>query len=73
MFTNLPANCVIRIFTPTGILVDRIDVNNESDNGMVHWDLLSKGDREIAAGMYIYHVKCNVTAKEKIGKFAVIK
>ena len=73
MFTHLPANCVIRIFTPTGILVDRINVNNESDNGIVHWDLLSKEDLEIAAGMYIYHVKCNVTGKEKIGKFAVIK
>jgi len=28
---------------------------------------------EIAAGIYIYHIKSEVTGKEKLGKFAVIK
>jgi len=73
MFTHIPADCVIRIFTTSGILVDKIDVNNEPDNGIVHWDLLTRENLEIAAGMYIYHVKSNVTGKEKLGKFAVIK
>lgn len=73
MFTHIPAKCEIRIFTSSGILVDEIDVNNEPGNGIVHWDLLSKEDLEIAAGMYFYHVKSTVTGKEKMGKFAVIK
>jgi hypothetical protein len=73
MFTHIPADCEIRIFTSSGILVDKIDVNNEPANGIVHWDLLSKEDLEIAAGMYFYHVKSTVTGKEKMGKFAVIK
>jgi len=73
MFTHIPANCEIRIFTTSGILVDKIEVNNEPANGIVHWDLLSKEDLEIAAGMYFYHVKSTVTGKEKMGKFAVIK
>jgi hypothetical protein len=55
------------------VLVDRIEVQNEPNNGTVHWDLLSREDLEVAAGMYIYHVKSNVTGKEKVGKFAVIK
>ncbi len=73
MFTHIPANCEIRIFTSSGVLVDKIDVKNEPGNGIVHWDLLSKEDLEIAAGMYFYHVKSTVTGKEKMGKFAVIK
>jgi hypothetical protein len=73
MFTHIPADCMIRIFTPTGLLVDEFQVNNEADDGVAHWDLLSKEDLEVAAGMYVYQVKSNVTGKEKIGKFAVIK
>ena len=73
MFTNIPARAEIHIFTSSGILVDKIDVENEPSNGMVHWDLLSKEGLEIAAGMYVYHVKSIETGNEKVGKFAVIK
>jgi len=73
MFTHVPAQCEIRIFTSSGVLVDKIEVNNEPGNGIVHWDLLSREDLEIAAGMYFYYVKSTVTGKEKMGKFAVIK
>jgi hypothetical protein len=73
MFTHIPAECEIRIYTSSGVLVDNIEVTNEPSNGTIHWDLLSKEDLEIAAGMYIYHVKSKATGKEKIGKFAVIK
>jgi len=41
MFTHIPANCDIRIFTSSGVLVDHINVQNEPDNGIIHWDLLS--------------------------------
>lgn len=73
LFTHIPAECIIRIFTSSGILVDKIEVDNEPSDGTVHWDLLSREDLEIAAGIYIYHIKSNVTGNEKIGKFAVIK
>ena len=73
LFTHIPAECVIKIYTSSGVLVDKIEVENEPSNGTVHWDLLSKEDLEIAAGMYIYHIKSNETGNEKIGKFAVIK
>ncbi|MBK7107044.1 MAG: hypothetical protein IPH62_17360 [Ignavibacteriae bacterium] len=73
MFTHIPSECEIKIYTASGVLVDEIEVENTSSNGIVHWDLLSKEDLEIAAGMYIYHIKSKLTGKEKIGKFAVIK
>ena len=73
MFTHIPANCVIKIFTVSGILVDEINVNNPSERGTIHWDMLTREGLEIAAGMYIYHVEAAATGDQKIGKFAVIK
>lgn len=54
-------------------MVDEIHVDNPPEKGIVHWDLLTKEDLEIAAGVYFYHVKSLETGKEKLGKFAVIK
>jgi hypothetical protein len=73
MFTNIPAQCEIMIFTTSGVLVDKIEVENEPSDGAVHWDLLTKEDLEIAAGMYVYYVKSKRTGKEKTGLFAIIK
>ena len=73
LFTHIPAECTIKIFTVSGVLVNEIKVNNEPDQGIVHWDMLTRESLEIAAGMYIYHVESNVTGDSKLGKFAVIK
>ena len=73
MFTHIPAECTIHIFSVSGVLVDIIEVNNNAENGIVHWDLLTREGLEVAAGMYIYHVKSKVTGDEKLGKFALIK
>ena len=87
-FTHIPEQCTIKIFTVGGVLVDEIHAPEDGlvsyqdpdgnelgkyNKGAIHWDLLSKEGLEIAAGMYIYHVKDDVTGHEKIGKFAVIK
>ena len=73
MFTHVPADCIIKIFTVSGVLVDEIIVNNTPDNGIIHWDMLTRENLEIAAGMYIYHIDAQEIGEEKIGKFAVIK
>jgi len=73
MFTNIPSQCTIKIFTVSGYLVDQIDVDNEPNYGIVHWDLLSREGLDIAAGMYVYHVESTLTGDTKLGKFAVVK
>ena len=72
-FDNVPSRCIIRIFTVSGYLVKTIDVDNLPENGMVFWDLLTNEGLEVAAGIYIYHVKSNDTGDTKMGKFAIIK
>jgi hypothetical protein len=73
MFTHIPARCTIKIFTSSGVFVDEIDVANSPENGIVHWDMLTSEGLEIAAGLYIYHIRAHTTGDEKVGKFAVIK
>ena len=73
MFTHLPAQCVIKILTSSGVLVDQIKVNNSIDDGVAYWDLLTNEGMEVAAGMYFYHVESNISGKEKVGKFAIVK
>ncbi|MBN1464781.1 hypothetical protein JXA02_03395, partial [candidate division KSB1 bacterium] len=73
MFTHLPAECTITIFTISGVFVDELLVRNEGDNGVAHWDVKTAEDLEVAAGMYLYHVKAERTGAEKVGKFAIIK
>ncbi len=85
MFTHLPAQCTIKIFTVSGVLVDVIEVNNSvgnrssewdlnsEANGTAFWDLKSKEGLDVAAGYYIYHVKSHLTGKEVMGKFAILK
>ncbi|MDZ7316573.1 MAG: hypothetical protein ONB24_10650, partial [candidate division KSB1 bacterium] len=73
MWTHIPAKCTIKIFTTSGVFVDEIVVDNAVDNGIAYWDLLTKDGLEIAAGMYVYHLKAEETGDEIMGKFAIIK
>lgn len=85
MFTNLPAQCTIKIFTVSGVFVDELDVYNSIDsrqtewdlnsaaNGTAKWDLKTRTGLDVAPGYYIYHVKSTATGKEKVGKFAILK
>lgn len=73
MFTNLPAECTIKIFTMSGVFVDEVIVDNTADKGSIQWDMLTREGLEIAAGIYVYQVKAERTGEEKIGKFAVLK
>lgn len=83
MFTHIPAQCNIKIFTLSGKLVDEIIVNhtisssdwdsNSESTGIAHWDLLSREGLEIAGGWYIFVVESTLTKHQKMGKFAIIK
>ena len=72
LFTNIRSISYINLYCK-GVFVDEINVNNSPERGSIHWDMLTREGLEIAAGMYIYHVKSSVTGDEKLGKFAVIK
>jgi hypothetical protein len=71
-FIHLPKKCTIRIYTLRGYLVDTIIHDSSLEDGSESWNLLSKDGRDIAYGVYIFHVDAEGVG-EKISKFAVIK
>ncbi|MBN4076294.1 hypothetical protein JYT16_01105 [Gemmatimonas aurantiaca] len=68
-FINLPNRCTIRVYTLAGDLVRTIE--HDSDGGDEAWNLLSEGGRQIASGIYFYHIDSDYG--EHLGRFAVIK
>lgn len=70
-FRGLPANCVVRIYTVKGELVQTIH-HEGSNEGFVAWNLRTKDNMDVAPGLYIFHVDGN-TVGTYIGKFAIIK
>ena len=68
---------MIKIFTISGELVNKIDHNNEN-SGYEWWDLRTINNQEAAPGLYIYHIQQmdpynNSQMQELVGKFAIVR
>ncbi|MBN1542113.1 hypothetical protein JW992_08180 [candidate division KSB1 bacterium] len=70
-FIHLPAGAQIYIFTARGEHVITLDHGIDMFDGTVSWNLKSKENLDVAAGVYLYVVKSSVG--EKTGKIAIIK
>ncbi|MCF7827079.1 MAG: hypothetical protein K9N29_10580 [Candidatus Marinimicrobia bacterium] len=78
-FINLPEDAVIRIFTLDGDFVKKIQPSDfrglenlpETNNATAEWDLVSRSNREVAPGVYLYHVSSSLG--DKTGKFIILK
>ena len=71
-FNHLPAECIIRIYTMSGELVNTLTHQSTIDDGKEYWDLTTNDNFPIAYGVYLFHVDAGELG-EKIGRFAVIK
>ncbi len=70
-FVNVPARCTIRIFTVDGDLVQTI-IHDDPSTSRAKWNLLSRTNRPIASGIYIFSVE-TPDGDRQIGRFVVIK
>ncbi|MFA5183140.1 MAG: Ig-like domain-containing protein [Syntrophales bacterium] len=68
-FTNLPAQCVIKIFTLSGELAKTI--NETNGTGQYVWDVKNESGEGLASGLYLYVIKSNT--ETKTGKLVIIK
>ncbi len=68
-FTNLPINVTIRIYSLSGVFIERIDKNDNSQ--YLDWDLRNKDGLPVASGMYIAYLDMPGIGT-KIMKLAVI-
>jgi len=70
MFTNLPNECEIIIYTVAG---DRVQtIQHQNNQGFEFWDMRTYNDQFIAFGLYVYVVVVP-DGQKKVGRFLVIK
>ncbi|MFQ6112893.1 MAG: hypothetical protein ACE5NG_02260 [bacterium] len=71
-FTHLPETCTIRIFNAVGELIATLhhDLNSPIISEEP-WNLRSSENREVAPGLYFYHIESKLGTKT--GKFVIIK
>jgi len=79
-FANLPARCVIRIYTLDGDLVKEIEHEDPAVGssggqmvGAEDWDLINRNDQAISSGIYMFSVEDLDSGEYELGKFVIIK
>ena len=70
-FVNLPSQCIIRIYSLSGILVQMLTANDVTGGGETQWDLRNRNNQFVASGVYFYHVE-TPDGKKKIGRFTIV-
>jgi hypothetical protein len=68
-FLGLPVNATVRIYSLSGVFIQRIDKDSRTD--YVDWNLLNKDNLPIASGIYLAHIEMPGVGT-KILKIAVI-
>ena len=71
LFTNLPSECTITIFTLTGEYVNTVIHDNQYDDSEA-WNLTTINRQEVAPGLYVFTVELP-NGQKHIGKFAIIR
>jgi hypothetical protein len=76
-FVNLPQDCIIRIYTASGVLVRVLEhhAGNYSSTSNTQgserdWDLRNRNNQVVASGVYFWHVEAG--GQRKLGRFTVV-
>jgi len=82
MFTGLPRECTIRIYTISGVLVNVLEHGpgvpessfsvSDTGGGTRRFNLRSRFGQEMASGTYYFQVESKRTGEKHIGKFSII-
>jgi hypothetical protein len=75
IFSGLPNDWIIRIFTVDGDLVKQIqetDAYYQLAPGVCFWDLISRNTQAVVSGLYIYAID-GAGGYHELGKIAIIK
>jgi hypothetical protein len=70
-FVNLPSQAIIRIYSSSGTLIQLLQHNDPSGGGEASWDLRSRGNHDVASGVYFYHVEAP-DGSTRVGRFVII-
>jgi hypothetical protein len=69
-FVNLPADCIIRIYSSSGVLVDLLEHHSATFGGAEDWNVRNRNNQIVASGVYFYHVEAGDA--RRVGRFTVV-
>ena len=70
-FVNVPAKCLIRIYSLSGVLVQLLAVDDPGGGGEATWNLRNRNNQFVASGVYFYQVE-TPDGKTKVGRFTIV-
>ena len=69
-FVHLPADCIIRIYSSSGVLVTLLEHHSAMFGGSEPWNLLNRNNQVVASGVYFYHIEAGDA--RRVGRFTVV-
>jgi hypothetical protein len=69
-FVNLPADCIVRIYSSSGVLVTMLEHHSSSFGGSETWNVRSRNGQVVASGVYFYHLEAGDA--RRVGRFTIV-
>jgi hypothetical protein len=69
-FVNLPADCIIRIYSSSGILITLLEHHSATFGGAESWNVRSRNNQVVASGVYFYHIESGDA--RRVGRFTLV-
>jgi hypothetical protein len=69
-FVNLPADCIIRIYSSSGVLVDMVEHHSIQFGGAEDWNARNRNNQVVASGVYFYHIESGDA--RRVGRFTIV-
>ena len=69
-FVHLPADCLIRIYSLSGVLVTLLEHHSAMFGGSEAWNVLNRNNQVVASGVYFYHIEAGDA--RRVGRFTVV-
>jgi len=69
-FVNLPGNCIIRIYSSSGVLVTLLEHHSATGGGAEDWNVRNRNNQVVASGVYFYHLEAGDA--RRVGRFTVV-
>jgi hypothetical protein len=69
-FVNLPADCIVRIYSSSGVLVSLFEHHSTQFGGSEDWNVRNRNNQIVASGVYFFHIESGDA--RRVGRFTVV-
>jgi hypothetical protein len=69
-FVNLPNDCIVRIYSSSGVLVTMLEHHTTTFGGAEDWNVRNRNNQVVASGVYFYHIESGDA--RRVGRFTIV-